>query len=481
MKIAFVTSECVPFSKTGGLADVSGSLPSAIASLGPEVIVFTPLYGSIDTTSHGLEFRKDLYNLDVDLGGMEYRFHVWSTKDSDAQVIFVDCPHFFHRPYLYSFDPDEDQRFAFFQLAVLRIIQQLEWAPDIIHCNDWQTGLIPAFLAHSHAWDQLFSQSRTLFTIHNIAYQGRFPRSSVGMVGLPYSEFRPGGPLELWGSFSFMKAGISYANAVSTVSEGYAREIQTPAFGEGLDGTIRSRSADLYGIVNGIDTAVWNPATDPYIPTNYSAETLEKKVLNKKALLEEFGLEFDDQIPVIGMISRLTPQKGLDLLQPILGSLVEQYPLMFVLLGSGEDRYQDFLRWAVATYPSRVANFIGYNERLSHLIEAGVDMFIMPSAYEPCGLNQMFSLNYGTIPIVRKTGGLADTVRDYHEFPGQGNGFSFNDFSSHALYTSIQRALDIYSQPQEWRLLQLRGMAEDFSWANSAKKYLSLYKKIAGR
>ncbi len=479
MNIAFLSSECQPYSKTGGLADVSGALPRALASKGLNVKVFTPLYQSISTIDFDLVFRQDLYQIPVTLGSGEFRFNVWSVSDGEShEVFFIDCPHFFHRSYFYSFDEDEDQRFALFQHASIKILQYLGWKPDVVHCNDWQTGLVPALLQSVYSWDKLFQSARTLFTIHNIAYQGRFPRPSVEMAGLSYYDFTPGGPLEMWGDLSFMKAGISYADAVSTVSPGYADEIMTPAYGEGLDGLLRERQDRVFGIVNGIDTDIWNPATDTYISQNYSAESIDDKVVNKKGLLEEFGLSFGAETPVIGMISRLTPQKGLDLLQPILGSLVEQQSIQFVLLGSGEDRYQDFLRWAVAAYPYSVANFIGYSEELSHKIEAGADMFLMPSAYEPCGLNQMYSLAYGTVPVVRKTGGLADTVKDYHECPGEGTGFSFYDFTPHALYTSIHRALDVYRKPDEWREVQLRGMAEDFSWEASAEQYISLYDEI---
>jgi starch synthase len=477
MKVCFTTSECVPYAKTGGLADVSGALPKALAELGCEVKVFMPLYGSISTLDHGLTFAAELRDIPVTVGAATHTFNVWYGRlpGSDAEIYFIDCPHYYHRPGLYTSDPDEDERYIFFQHAVFKIMQRYHWAPDLIHCNDWQSGLMPVFLHRVYHWDRLFEHTATLFTIHNIGYQGRFHPSALAKAGLSYDLFFPGGPYELHGAFSFMKAGLVFADGISTVSETYAHEIQTPAFGGDLDGLLRMRGGDLFGILNGIDTNVWNPARDPYIPQPYDAASLPKKQQNKKALLERYGLEYHRNVPVFGIVSRLTPQKGFDLLQPILGELLVHHRMQLVMLGSGERRFEDFFNGAAASFPDRVGVYIGYHEELAHWIEAGADAFLMPSHFEPCGLNQMYSLVYGTVPIVRRTGGLADTVHDFHEFGGQGNGFSFYDATPEALHATILRALALFHETKVWREVQRRGMASDFSWKKSAEKYLDLY------
>ncbi|QXD16349.1 glycogen synthase GlgA [Rhodocaloribacter litoris] len=477
MKVCFATSECVPYAKTGGLADVSGSLPKALAELGCEVKLFMPLYASIPTLDHDLVFATELQDIPVTVGDHTHTFNVWygHLPDSPVEVYFIDCPHYYHRPGVYTSDPDEDERYIFLQHAVFKILQRYAWAPDLIHCNDWQTSLMPVYLHKVYHWDRLFHQTATLLTIHNISYQGRFPSASIYKAGLQYDLFYPGGPYELHGAFCFMKAGIVFAGSISTVSETYAHEIQTPAFGADLDGILRARGGDLYGILNGIDTDLWHPARDPYIPQNYDFASLRKKQKNKRALLERFGLEYDEKVPTFGIVSRLTGQKGFDLLQPILGDLLVHHKMQLVVLGSGERRFEDFFNWAAATFPDRVGVYIGYHEELAHWIEAGADLFLMPSHFEPCGLNQMYSLLYGTVPIVHRTGGLADTVHDFHEFGGQGNGFSFYDATPDALYATILRAMALFHEPETWREIQRRGMMSDFSWKRSAEKYLDLY------
>ncbi len=483
MKIAFAASECVPFVKTGGLADVVGSLPKALAALGHEVCVFLPLYQSIAVDEHDLHALDTLRGLAVRIGDQAVTFDVWAgpLPDSDVAVFLIDCPAYFHRPYVYSNDADEAERFILFQHGVLHTMQHLAWAPDVLHGHDWQAGLLPVFLRHPYAWDRLFTETATLYTIHNIGYQGRFHEAAVYTAGLSYEHYHPGGPFEFHDSFCFMKTGVVYADAVSTVSPTYAREIQTPEGGAGLDGVLRTRSADLHGILNGIDPTIWHPVHDALLPTNYDARTLDLKAENKKALLAEVGLPFDERTPVVGIIARFTGQKGFELLQPILADVLQQRRVQFVVLGSGEDHLERFFQWAADAFPERVAVYLGYNDRLSHLIEAGADLFLMPSAYEPCGLNQMYSLTYGTLPLVRRTGGLADTVRDYHAHRDAGNGFSFDDFTPYALYTTLNRALEVFEDLAAWRALQLRGMAEDFSWDVSAQKYAALYAQLAAR
>ncbi len=478
MKICFATSECVPFVKTGGLADVSGALPAALDALGCEVKLFLPLYESIKTLEHELLFSSDIADIAVSIGHRAYTFNTWYGKlpGSGVDVYLIDCPHFYHRVTTYTNHSDEHERFIFLQHAIFKVLQRYNWSPDVFHCNDWQTALMPALLRHSYNWDGLFAKSASVFSIHNIAYQGRFSPSTFHLAGLDGQSLDPGGPYELHGAFCFMKAGIWFADKISTVSKTYAHEIQTPELGADMQDVLKSRSYDLIGVLNGIDEDEWNPETDPFIPKNYSARSLADKEVNKKALLERFGLEFDPERPLLGIVSRLAVQKGFELLQPILSTLVEREGVQFIMLGSGEHGYETFFRWAATAYPDNVGVYIGYNNELSHWIEAGADMFLMPSRYEPCGLNQMYSLRYGTIPVVRKTGGLADTVTDYHEQHRKGNGFSFVDFTPFALFTTIMRALHVFGDPKEWRAMQRRGMASDFSWDASAEQYMDIYR-----
>ena len=484
MKICFATTECVPFAKTGGLADVSGALPKALAALGADVKVFLPLYHSIPVFDYGFEQLHDLDGIPVQIGHRTIPFNTWRGRlpGSAAEVYLIDCPHYFHRASIYDgAHADEDERFILFQHAILNVLQRLHWAPDVLHANDWATALLPVFLRTTYAWDALFAGTATFLSIHNIGYQGRFTPHSVFLAGLSYEHLYPGGPYELDGAFCFLKAGIVFTDLVGTVSPTYAREIQTPEHGADLDGILRARRDALFGVLNGIDPDVWNPATDPHLATTYDAASLDRKEANKQALLEEVGLPYEAGVPAVGLIARLTAQKGVELLQPILQPLVEERAVQFVFLGSGEPRFEDFFRWAAATYPDRVAAYIGYNDGLAHRIEAGCDAFVMPSRYEPCGLNQMYSLAYGTVPVVRATGGLADTVRDNDEHRGEGNGYSCRDFAPFALHDALRRALGLYAEPEAWRALQQRGMAQDFSWDVSARRYVQLYRHAIGR
>ncbi len=481
MRIAFATSECVPFVKTGGLADVSGALPKALAAEGCEVKVFLPLYGSISTLSHGLNFAHELHGVPAQIGGETVYYQVWYKKDdSGVEFYFIDCPQYYHRSEIYTNDPDEDKRYLLLQNAVLQILQRFNWAPDILHCNDWQTALLPVYLKEKYSWDSLFWKTASVLSIHNLGYQGLFSKEAIYHAGLYNDKYYPGGPYEFHNTFSFLKAGMLYADVLTTVSETYAREIQTPTYGERLDGVLAVRRDDLYGILNGIDPNDWNPRVDKFIPQQYDLETFADKIKNKQALLEQVGLPFDENVPTIGMITRLTVQKGLEILSHALSDLM-QMPLQLVILGSGEKKYENFVRWAAGTYPGKVSAYLGFNNALAHLITAGCDMYLMPSRYEPCGLNQMYSLNYGTVPIVRKTGGLADTVKDYHEFDQQSNGFSFLDFTPYALYTSVYRAVELFHQKDVWMEIVKRGMAEDFSWQHSARRYLEVYRRAKSK
>jgi starch synthase len=481
MRIAFATSECVPFAKTGGLADVSGALPSALAAEGCEVKVFMPLYGSINTNNHGLAFARELYDIPAQIGGETVYYHIWYKKnEAGVEHYFIDCPRYYHRPSLYTNDADEDKRFLLLQNAVFQILQRYNWSPDILHGNDWQTALLPVYLREKYSWDSLFWHTASVLSIHNLAYQGAFSKESIYHAGLYYDKYYPMGPYEFHTAFSFLKAGLLYADAITTVSETYAREIQTPEYGERLDGVLAMRRDDFYGILNGIDPNDWSPRVDKFIPQRYDFDSFADKIKNKKALLDYARLPFHENVPVIGMISRLAAQKGLEIISQAFPELM-QMPVQFVFLGKGEPKYEDFLNWAASTYPEKVSVYLGFNNELAHLITAGCDMYLMPSRYEPCGLNQMYSLNYGTVPIVRKTGGLVDTVNDYYEFNQQGNGFSFRDFTPYALYTSIQRALTLFYQKEEWMKVVERGMMEDFSWRKSARKYIEVYKKAKSK
>ncbi|MBS1518827.1 MAG: glycogen synthase [Bacteroidetes bacterium] len=486
MKICFAASECYPFVKTGGLGDVIGSLPKSISEENNrkksreknDVRIIIPLYKGIKTLEYDIKCLDEFGDIALKIGDKDVSFRIWNGKlpGTKIEVYFIDCPVYFHREMPYTNDPDEDERFILFQMAVIETLQRLKWAPDVIHCNDWQTGLIPVFLKTTYKWDKLFENTSVFLSIHNIGYQGRFSERSVYNAGLSYNDYYNGGPYELDGAFCFLKCGILYSEIVSTVSPTYSREIQTSEFGAGLENVLQVRKDDLYGVLNGIDTNIWNPKKDKYIPYHYSRKEIENKLKCKKELLKEAELEFDEEVPVIGIISRFAAQKGLELLVPVINDLLN-LPLKLIVLGSGEERMEDFFEKLTFSFPHKVNAYIGYNNRLAHYITAGSDIFLMPSVYEPCGLNQMYSLNYGTVPVVRKTGGLADTVRDFHEYGKAGNGFSFDAQSPYALYDTVVRALDTYSDKKTWREIMLRGMKEDFSWKHSAKEYTVLYKK----
>ncbi len=481
MKIAFVSSECVPYAKTGGLADVTGTLPKALEKLGCEVKIFIPKYSSIDESIHGMRFNWDVGEMPIRVNGVVRSVHLHQAKlpNSNVEVNFIDCPHYFHRGRIYTNDMDEDERFILFSKGVIESLQRLAWAPDVIQCNDWQTGLIPLYIKDNYNWDRLFDNTATLFTIHNIGYQGRFSKSTLMAAEIRGDLYYPDGPVEFEDSVSFMKTGIVFADLINTVSNKYSHEILTEEYGAGLHTVLRARKEDVYGILNGIDYTEWHPEVDRFLPFSYSKKDLSGKMKNKKFLLEHFNMPFDENVPLIGMISRMVLQKGFDIFAGALEDLLK-LNAQFIILGSGEDKYESLFRIVSQRFPHKVGAYIGFNNELSHLIEAGADMFLMPSRYEPCGLNQIYSLKYGTVPIVRKTGGLADTVKDWDEEKSfgfdHGNGFSFYDHSSFALYSSVERAVNTFKQKDIWKKIQLNGMNMDFSWDKSAEKYMELYK-----
>jgi len=478
MKICFVASECVPFAKTGGLADVAGSLPIALSKYDVEIKIFLPLYSVINRDKYDIKEIDNIKNVPVKLGENEYEFGLCTCKlpRTDIDVYFVDCPNLFSREKIYTNDEDEDERFILFQNAVIISLQYLQWAPDVIHCNDWQSALIPAYIKTSYSWDNLFSKTACVQTIHNIVYQGLFEADTLLKANFTKKDFYVGGPFEMNKLFCFLKAGIFYSEKITTVSPTYAEEIKTPEFGTGLEGILQIRSENLTGILNGIDTNIWNPLTDKLIPYNYSAENLEGKKLNKLELLKSLNLKVDESIPLIGIVSRFAWQKGFELLQEIFEKLIAEN-FQFVILGEGEEKYVEFFEEIMLKYRSNVFVYNGYNNELAHKITAGSDMFLMPSKYEPCGLNQMYSLNYGTLPIVRKTGGLADTVRDFLEYEENANGFSFDEFDSLELFLAIMRAKKLFMNKSEWKRLMLKGMGEDFSWGKSCENYFQVYQE----
>ncbi|PJA30157.1 MAG: glycogen synthase GlgA [candidate division Zixibacteria bacterium CG_4_9_14_3_um_filter_46_8] len=482
--ILFVSPEVVPFAKTGGLADVAGALPKALAKAGMSIKVIMPKYKMINDSKYGL--REIRSGLTVNVAGREINYALMHSVEekSGLEFIFVDCPKYFNRDSLYT-DPstggdwaDNDERFIMFSKAVIESTKLLGFRPDIVHCNDWQSALVIAYLKTLYSYDEFFSETRTIFSIHNLAYQGNFPGANFSRLGLGPEYFYPTSPFEFWGKVSFMKAGIYYADIINTVSETYAKEIQgSNEFGYGMEGLLTERSQDVFGIVNGIDYEIWNPATDNLLPHKFSLGNLEGKKANKKALLERVGLPATKKdIPLIGIISRLADQKGFDLISEISEELLSM-DLKIVILGAGEKKYHDMFTMLAKKRPKKISVSLTFDNPLAHLIEAGSDMFLMPSRYEPCGLNQLYSLKYGTIPIVRETGGLADTIVDYNESNGSGTGFVFGRYESSELLNTIKKALRAYRNKEAWQKLMHTAMAQDYSWDKSANRYIELYAK----
>jgi len=480
MKIAFASSEIFPYAKTGGLADVAGSLPIELKKLGHDVKVFMPKYNLIDEEKNGLEYQWDIGEMPIRIDGRVHQVHVHKSllPDSEVEVYFIDCPFYFHRGQIYTENWDEDERFILFQKGVIEVIQRLKYQPDILHCNDWQTALIPLMLRDNYKWDRLFDNTATVFTIHNVAYQGRFSKEAFHKAEIEYKYFLDGGVSEYEGAVNFMKTAIYSADAINTVSENYARELLTPEYGEGMNAFLSLRKNDFFGILNGVDYAIWNPETDKHIPFHYNAEDLTGKKENKKYLLDKLNLPYNPKIPVIGIVSRMVSQKGFDIVADGIEDLVK-LEAQWVILGSGEQKYQEMFTYLNKSLPGKFVSYIGYNNDLAHLIEAGTDIFLMPSKFEPCGLNQIYSLKYGTVPVVRKTGGLADTVLDWNEYLTQGleigTGYSFWDYNAPALVHSVQRAVNDFQLKEVWQKIQLNGMKQDYSWQKSAVKYIELY------
>ena len=476
MKIVFIASEGVPYSKTGGLADVVGALPKALGALGHELQVILPRYRM---TKPGPAV-PDAGSLTLPLGaGFKFASVQDGGRANGVQTWLIDCPEYFDREGLYQLKgedyPDNAQRFAAFSLAALEFLKRAAAPPEIIHCHDWQSALLPIYLRSIYRDDPYFRRTSVMFTIHNLGYQGLFPPELMPLISLPAALFALDG-LEYYGKVNLLKGGIIYSDFVTTVSRKYAEEIQTPEFGYGLEGVLRSRSDHLAGILNGVDYEAWDPSHDKLLPANYSAVDLAGKEVCKKALLEKMGIPAPVlRRPVLGIVSRFASQKGFDLIAGVAEHLAA-LDLYVVALGTGEPPHEELFCTMAAKYPQKFLVKIAYDNSLAHQIEAGADMFLMPSLYEPCGLNQIYSLKYGTVPVVRATGGLDDTIT---EFDGKsGTGFKFREYSPQALLAVIQRALEAYATPKVWLRLVQNGMKQDFSWAASAKEYVRIYQTM---
>jgi len=479
LQVLFATPEAVPFAKTGGLADVAGALPKSLRELGCEIKLIMPYYRMVKDS--GLPHQSLAEEIEVPLGYEKLKADIYQGRlNQDIPVYFIGREEFFDRPHLYGTAKgdyfDNAERFIFFSKAVLLFCQLMGFSPDIIHHHEWQTGLIPAYLKSVYRNDPLLSRTAAVFTIHNIAYQGLFKKEKFWVTDLPAEMYNPEG-IEFWERINFMKAGIVYADAINTVSKKYSEEIQTVEYGYGLEGILRKRRSRLYGILNGVDYKEWDPADDPHLIARYDLNDLHGKKECKKDLLKEFHLPSTlGNAPLLGMISRLADQKGFDLLVEILEELFT-LDIGFVLLGTGDQKYHDLFTQIAHKYHQKAGIRIAYDDKLAHKIEAGADFFLMPSRYEPCGLNQIYSLKYGTIPIVRATGGLDDTITPYDPVSKKGNGFKFVRYEAKEFLNTIRGAIRIYSQPEHWKQLLRNAMTADFSWKRSAEAYLQLYRK----
>jgi starch synthase len=490
--VLFVSSEVYPYAKTGGLADVSSALPQALREFDHDVRVIMPKYGFIGEKKQKIHIINRLQGLDFKIGDKTYSVNAKSsailTPKTRVQLYLPENEEYFSRMGLYSDPvtgkdyPDNDERFYIFAKSVLEVCKRLLWKPDIIHCNDWQSGLVPLLLKESLKTDPFFNGTKTVFTIHNLAYQGNFPATTFPKLGLSPEYFSPNG-IEFYGGVSYMKSGIAYADAITTVSETYADEIKTKEFGCGMEGLLTKRKRDVHGILNGIDDLIWNPENDVNIVKKYTVSSIDQKEENKKDLCEAMDIPYMEGTPIIGLIARFVDQKGLDLLAEVFENIMKS-GAQIVILGSGDKKYEELFAKQQKKHPKQIGLHLGFHDNFAHKIEAGADMFIMPSAYEPCGLNQMYSMRYGTVPVVRKTGGLADTVTDVAEATKKkpATGFVFDKYDGKSFWKALDRAITMYKKhPDEWRELQTNGMNQDFSWSNSAHKYAELYEKLLAK
>ncbi|MEE4216332.1 MAG: glycogen synthase GlgA [Xanthomonadales bacterium] len=479
LNIFLAVSEMSPYAKTGGLADVSSALAVYFTGQGHDLRLLMPMYATIDESTLDTRIVPELQGMEMQVGGQTVTYDIVAVRSDlfEPEIYMLKCPELFHGQELYG-GYDEHVRFAMLSRASIEMCQQLRFKPDIFHVHDWHTAMVPLYLKTLYAWDHLFEDTRTVLTIHNIGYQGVFGNHVLGDIGLQGStEFLDQEDL-YYGRVNFMKAGVMHADLLTTVSPTYAREILEAEYGMGLEHQLRARYGSLFGILNGVDYTEWNPENDELIEHSYSARKLSGKEKNKKALMQEMGLEYQFDRPLFGMVTRLTYQKGIELVQQVVPELMRSKDFSLVVLGSGEPEYEAFFEWLLKEFPGRVGFYRGFNNTLAHRIEAGSDLFLMPSRYEPCGLNQMYSLRYGTVPVVRATGGLADSVQHFDPKSGQGTGVVFHDFDANGLKWAMNTALKFYANKNTWKRLVHNGMQKDYSWDEQGASYIKHFRKL---
>ncbi|MEG6585389.1 glycogen synthase GlgA [Dendrosporobacter sp. 1207_IL3150] len=475
LKVLFVAAEAVPFIKTGGLADVAGSLPKQLRAEGVDVRVIIPKYSGIPTQYR--EQMTSIHQTTVSVGWRQQYCGVEKLEYDGVPFYFIHNEDYFKRNGLYGYD-DDAERYAFFCRAVLDVLPNLDFIPDVIHCNDWHTGMVSVFLEAHYRSRQEYQNIRTMFTIHNLRYQGVFPKEIMpDLLSLGWEYFNIEG-LEFYNQVSYMKGGLVFSDIITTVSSTYAEEIQYEYFGEKLDGLLRKRRADIVGIVNGIDNDLYNPATDPHIPINFDANSLDLKWENKVRLQERLGLPVKRSTPLIAIVSRLVAPKGLDLIAHIIDELIAGEDIQLVVLGTGEECFESLFQQAAWKYPNKVSANICFDEALAHQVYAASDIFLMPSQYEPCGIGQLIALRYGALPVVRETGGLKDTIMPYNKYTGEGNGFSFESYNAHDLLFTVKKALGLFYDKPIWSKIVQNAMQSDYSWRQSAQQYKAIYTSL---
>lgn len=477
MKVLYVASEAVPFAKTGGLADVAGSLPKALKAEGVDVRVIMPKFGKIPE-----KFRnamEHVYDGEIPVSWRSKYVGLDKIEHDGVIYYFVDNEEYFRREGFYGYG-DDAERFSFFCRAVLNLLPAMDFWPDVIHTNDWHSGLVNVLLKIEHQGDERYEKIRTLYTIHNLKYQGVFPKDVMSdVLGLDWKYFN-NGDLEFYDAVNFMKGGLIYADYISTVSKTYAKEIQYEYFGEHLDGLLRSRQDTLFGIVNGIDYDVYNPSTDKNLYEGYDLTTLDRKADNKVLLQKDLGLPISRRTPMVAMVTRLVAAKGLDLVVRMMDEILQHEDIQFVLLGTGDKEYEDWFKGLAWRFPKKVSANIYFSNQLAQRIYAASDIFLMPSNYEPCGIGQLIALRYGSVPVVRETGGLKDTIIPYDKYTKKGNGFRFADYNAHEMMYALKRALSAYENYEEWKQIVENAMNSDYSWKESAREYKALYEKLTG-
>lgn len=481
LKICLASSEFVPLAKTGGLADVAAALSVFLDEQGHDIRVLIPFYSSMDVAGMTITPVAFLQNLQMRLGPhqVSYSIDALQLPGKSLTVYLLRCPELYNRPGIYTSGADEHLRFILLSRAAIEMCQHMAFAPDIFHCHDWHTALIPMYLRTQYAWDKLFSNTKSVLTIHNIGYQGVFNANILPDTGMSDMRDKLHQDDLTQGRINFLKMGVLYADVLTTVSPTYAQEILSPEYGMGLQEMLQQRRESLVGILNGVDYDEWNPASDPLIPFAYTSRAISGKKKNKLALMKELKLDGDENTPLIGMVTRLTHQKGIELVQKVVPALLKKRKFALVVLGTGEPRYEQFFSWLEHKHRDRVCFYRGFNNKLAHMIEAGSDMFLMPSRFEPCGLNQMYSLRYGTVPIVRRTGGLADSVQLFEPSSGNGTGILFNEINEVALNWAMNTALDLFDDKKTWRKLMRNGMSMNYSWQQQGQVYVDLFRSIA--